>query len=229
MMGIPPAGQLPKLGSFCIFRPAGTWSRPSRAKLGSFRIIGPRRGLPAPAARAHSRALGRNWVRFAQFPSSHAPQASSHPAPPGKLGLFRTIGPFLARRPPDVPSCPSLALFCTFAPRPHVFFFRLKSSIINHKSSIAGSAPDPSLPLPVGRVARIVPEFCARTTLPRRATRCAQRNKRFFAPGVLYVFNCCRNVVVRRVGNPAPCRPCPWGFRGPALIISFSEGGGPWM
>jgi hypothetical protein len=34
----------------------------------------------------------------------------------GKLALFRTISPFLARHPPDVPFCPSLALFRIIAP-----------------------------------------------------------------------------------------------------------------
>jgi hypothetical protein len=85
----------------------------------------------APAARAHSRALGRNWVCFAQF----APQGLSHPRPsPGarpKLALFRTMSPL------DVPSprfpillkfgfvlrnwpsgsrsgCSELGSFCTF-------------------------------------------------------------------------------------------------------------------
>jgi hypothetical protein len=45
-----------KLVSLCLIQ-----------KLGSFRTIAPQRGLPTPAARAHSWALGRNWVRFAQW------------------------------------------------------------------------------------------------------------------------------------------------------------------
>jgi hypothetical protein len=45
-----------KLVSLCLIQ-----------KLGSFRTIAPQRGLPTPTARAHSWALGRNWVRFAQW------------------------------------------------------------------------------------------------------------------------------------------------------------------
>jgi len=57
------------------------------------------------------------------------------------------------------------------------------------------------LPLPMLRVARIVPEFCARTRLVPRATPCAQRNKEFLARGAFCLFNCCTNAVVRRVGS----------------------------
>ncbi len=49
-----------------------------------------RRGLPIPAARAHSWALVPNWVRFAQ--SSRVPRASPHPAPP-EIGFVLRILP----------------------------------------------------------------------------------------------------------------------------------------
>ena len=52
----------------------------------------------------------------------------------------------------------------------------------------------------MGRVARIVPEFSACRTLPRRVTLCAQRNKNFFTREAFYLFNCCTNAVIRRVG-----------------------------
>jgi hypothetical protein len=69
------------------------------------------------------------------------------------------------------------------------------------------------LPIP-RRVARIVPEFWARTTLPRRATPGGPRNKEFLARGVFYSWDCCTNVVVRRVRDPdrhlprAKCTRC---------------------
>ena len=57
------------------------------------------------------------------------------------------------------------------------------------------------LPLPMLRVARIVPEFCARTRLVPRATPCAQRNKEFLARGAFCLFNCCTNVVGLEPGS----------------------------
>ena len=83
-------------------------------KLGSFCTIALRRGLAAPAASAHSRALGRNWLRFAHLtppnlvrfysrlplfgfvlrvcPASHVPRASSRPAPP-EIGFVLHVRP----------------------------------------------------------------------------------------------------------------------------------------
>ncbi len=52
------------------------------------------------------------------------------------------------------------------------------------------------LPLPMLRVARVVPEFCARARPESRVTPCAGRNKEFLARGVFYLLNCCTNVVV---------------------------------
>ena len=50
-----------------------------------------------------------------------------------------------------------------------------------------------TLPLPLLRVARIVPEFCARTTPETRATPCPHRNKRFLVRGVFWLLDCCTN------------------------------------
>jgi len=51
----------------------------------------------------------------------------------------------------------------------------------------------------------------ARTTRPRRATPCGPRNKKFFARGVFYLWDCCTNVVVRRVPvlHASPLFPAP--------------------
>jgi hypothetical protein len=94
---------------------------------------------------------------------------------------------------PLIPSCPSsTSWFHAFLP------------LSNHKSQIRGSASDPSLPLPMGRVARIVPEFCARTTPRNGATPCAQRNNKFLARGVFYLLNCCTNAIIRSGSEAAP-------------------------
>jgi hypothetical protein len=53
------------------------------------------------------------------------------------------------------------------------------------------------------RVARIVPEFCARTTSKNGVTPCAGRTKEFLARRVFYLFNRCTNVIVRRVMWPS--------------------------
>jgi hypothetical protein len=45
----------------------------------------------------------------------------------------------------------------------------------------------------MARVARIVPEFCARVKAKSRATPCARWNKEFLSRGALYLFNCCTN------------------------------------
>jgi hypothetical protein len=62
---------------------------------------------------------------------------------------------------------------------------RRPTQIINHKSE--------GVPLPMGRVARIVTKFCARTTPQNGATPCAARNKEFLARGVFYLFHWCTN------------------------------------
>jgi hypothetical protein len=56
-----------KLGSFrTIHLAPDTSNLKLLPRLGSFRAIAPRRSLPAPVARAHSWALGRDWLCFAR-------------------------------------------------------------------------------------------------------------------------------------------------------------------
>jgi hypothetical protein len=64
---------------------------------------------------------------------------------------------------------------------------------------LRGSASEQTVPLPMLRVAQIVPKFCARGAPKNGATPCAGRNKEFFARGVFYLLDCCTNVVI-----PAP-------------------------
>ena len=85
-----PARHLPgdQLASFCTFRPPGPWPT---ARLGSFRTVRLTletsnlklllklgsfcifcaAGLPVPTARARSRALGQDWVRFAHLTAAN--------------------------------------------------------------------------------------------------------------------------------------------------------------
>jgi len=102
---------------------------------------------------------------------------------------------------PPAPVSPSLALFGAFGPPvsaglPEIGFVShaclfLPPQITNHKSSIARSASDHAVPLPLLRVARIGPEFCARVRPRNHVTSCAARSKEFRARGVFYLFNCC--------------------------------------
>jgi hypothetical protein len=81
--------------------------------------------------------------------------------------------------------------------RPAPTAFKLKtSSIINH-----------TVPLSRGRVARIVPEFCAPTTPENGATPCARRSKEFLARGAFYLLNCCTNVDSQAADGQCKCRP----------------------
>ncbi len=59
-----------------------------------------------------------------------------------------------------------------------------------------GTASRQSISLPMGRVARIVPEFCAQTAPKNGANPCSHRNKEFFACRVFYLLDCCTNVIV---------------------------------
>jgi hypothetical protein len=68
---------------------------------------------------------------------------------------------------------------------------RLRAAITDPRGSASGQ----TVPLPLLRVARIVPEFWARVTSKNRATPCAQRNKESFSRGVFYLFNCCTNAI----------------------------------
>jgi len=107
---------------------------------------------------------------------------------------------------PHGPGTPGIGFVCTTAYRPqtagypHLALFRMHVSsfclqIVNRQSQIQGSAPDQSVPLSRGRVARIVPEFCTRTRPLDRATLYVQRNKEFLPCGAFCLFNCCTNVV----------------------------------
>jgi hypothetical protein len=91
---------------------------------------------------------------------------------------------------------PQLAsLFAWFASFAVTFFScAFKSSITNHQFRRATSGW--SIPLPWGRVARIVTEFRAQTTPERCITPCVRRNKEFLGRGVFYLRNCCTNVAV---------------------------------
>ncbi len=81
----------------------------------------------------------------------------------------------------------------------------------------------------VGRVARIVLEFCARANPDDRATPCAGRNKEFLARGVFYLFNCCTNVVIscqsaggiptHDFANSAALRPSCFAHHDTALTL----------
>jgi hypothetical protein len=74
-----------------------------------------------------------------------------------ELGLFRTfLQVATSYRLPTAPFC---------------------FKIINHQSE--------GVPLPLLSVARIMPEFCARTTPQNGTTLCAERNKEFLARQVL--------------------------------------------
>ncbi len=129
MLGIPPAGQLPRLGSFCTIAllPAGPVP-PGPLELGSFCTIAPR---PTPLRPRPTRPR-RDWLRFAQSAS-------------------------LTRHPPDVPSCPSLALFCAIGPRVWVRLFeigfvlpRLFTRPTHHNSFFSKYLPSPSAPGQLG-------------------------------------------------------------------------------
>jgi hypothetical protein len=65
--------------------------------------------------------------------------------------------------------------------------------MVLHAPNGREARPHRDVPLPRGRVARIVPEFCARTTAQNGATPYAQRNKKFLTRGVFCLFNCCTN------------------------------------
>jgi hypothetical protein len=80
------------------------------------RTIGPHRapgGVPpqvCPESAIQNPQSG-HWVCLAQLPSVPHPRGPLPPGAAGELASFCTIAPSRARRPPDVPSCPSLALF----------------------------------------------------------------------------------------------------------------------
>jgi hypothetical protein len=150
------------------------------------------------------------------------------PAPPGELALFvRPPGAGPRRQPQAGGSCGNSPLNpqsdnsaeggrrlpgavpeirTSSAARPRLSSFRFR--VINHNSSIINH----TVPLSRGRVARIVTEFCARTTPETGATPCTQTNNEFFARGVFYLFNRCTNVDSQTVdGQRKHCYPAEAG------------------
>jgi len=89
----------------------------------------------------------------------------------------------LTHRPVDLRAWARLAWTCASVVLIFLLLSNHKSQFMNHKSE--------GVPLPVGRVAGIVPEFWARGRRQNPVTPCARRNRRFFARGVFYLFNCC--------------------------------------
>jgi len=76
-----------------------------------------------------------------------------------------------------------------------------------------GSASGQTVPLPWGRVAPIVPKFCARMRPENLVAFCAARNKEFFSRRAFYLLNCCTNVVIPAKSLP-PRRACARPDRG---------------
>jgi hypothetical protein len=125
---------------------------------------------PAPA-RDGSRRLGGPT---ATLPSIRNPQSDNSAAGGRRLpGVVPEIRNSYGPRPASLPSAS-------------------RSSITNHQ--FRGFASDQTVPPYRGRVARIVPEFCAQTAPEYGATPCSQRNNELFARGVFCLFNCCTNV-----------------------------------
>jgi hypothetical protein len=107
-----------------VLCPTTLGPRPTRRsrELGSFCTIGP------PESRRQGVGLSESAIRNPQSaidglglfgamsaregPVSEVPRPVPTRARIGRLGSFCIIGPSLARHSPDVPSCPSLALFC---------------------------------------------------------------------------------------------------------------------
>jgi hypothetical protein len=136
-----------------------------------------------PASASLALAIGFVWHNYSPAGLSGSGHPRPFPGAPGKSGLFGTVDP------PDASPASSNWL-CSALQTSH---FKPKtssqySSIINH-----------TLPLSRGRVARIVPEFRARTTPRTGATPCVERNKESFARRVFYLFNCCTNDANRQL------------------------------
>jgi hypothetical protein len=127
------------------------------------------RSVHVPCAASNAQPIlnpATSWILYQMAHQMQAPRRRSHAqgVHPAYVSGFQT---HLVG-----PLCVAMTLASVF-----------KSSIINHR-----------VPLPGGRVARIVSEFCARTAPENGATPCAQRNKEFFGGEVSYLLNCCTNV-----------------------------------
>ncbi len=99
------------------------------------------------------------------------------PATVAKLGLFRMVGSCHGGRgPPASSHRASPGKFGSFCTNTHHIIHASPSKAgIIHQRSVS----DLALPLPMLRVAGIVPKFCVRAGPPNGATPYARRNKRF--------------------------------------------------
>jgi hypothetical protein len=180
---------------------------PSRCSAGNWLCLAP--SCPGGV----SRPPGPNWVRFAQSAMLSPPAATGGPNPQSAIKELGSFGAFALRLPslwprPSRPAPPGIGFVSRSGASRRCRTFRFQianhhSYFINHQCRARLGR---GLPLPLLRVARIVPKFCARTRPPYRATLCAQRNKEFLARRAFYLFNCCTNVTVRRMGL-GPCGP----------------------
>ncbi len=203
----------PELASFClictaVFQP--TTGYPCLASFGAFvavapfRAAGPGIGFVLPKPRAcliHHNSFAARYLPVAEASGQLAlfvQQGASHrPRGPGPTGQNWVR---LARL------CPSVGIIAQMPHAAHVWLcfarpsslFRLKSAIINHQCRTRLGR---GLPLPMLRVARIVPKFCAQTTDATGATSCSQRNREFFAPGAFCLLDCCINATVPRTSR----------------------------
>ncbi len=172
------------------------------------------------------------WVFRAKTPSPathwelpRPPDVAGHRlgAPPRAIGFVRTTGPRWSDatdrrgRPPQL--ClqsairqlrrrrTPLARCRSGNPQSAIHPLCLFLLLSNHKHVIpaeAGIIIPRRFPLPMLRVARIVPEFCACAGHGNHVTPCAERNKESSACGLFYLFNCCTNVIAHAnngVGN----------------------------
>jgi hypothetical protein len=138
-----PAG-LPRIGFVLRGRPVG--AGPAGGELGSFRIF-----RPGPDD-AHARPKLGSFCTTRPRGSEAAAQTAIAPPQGG----------------------PQSAIRDSRGTRSDISSFRFQ--IVNHNSQIInprGSASAQSIPLHRGRVARIVPEFCAHATPENRASPCA--------------------------------------------------------
>ncbi len=188
-----PAQVGPELGLFDAIEPGAGWIGLSNAVDRVWRPGLPHRFLPA----------GPNWVCLYNRPRKPWQWAAG----PSESGI---------RNPKS--AMEELALFRTFSQKKHVAqrghsreggnplgrgeriipgsggatclpLSFLVFQVVNHNSSIINQV----VPLPRGRVARIVPEFRAQRAPENGATPCSHRNNVLPARGVFYLLNCCTN------------------------------------
>jgi hypothetical protein len=145
--------------------------RARRGQLGLFRRTAPRPAGSVPPGAGNGLCLAQSAIRnrrigFVSYGSSlpghRGPRVTSDTRQRDSAAKYAKY----AKGTPQ--SASFFAWFAYFA----VTFFScvFKSSIIDHKSSIPGPPRTRDVLLSRGRVARIVPEFCAQTTPENRAT-----------------------------------------------------------